>query len=196
MNLSSISAAVMSLAALAAAPAMAADCNPSVEDGGPTGIPSFSDLSVPGGVIACAGFVEGNLNSGNPFDLATVQALLASPAWVGYGLSTTGRIEQIDTSTSPIDFATPLSGLTLVGFHWGNYGGNSNPAGNVSALYLFDAGTSLDTFGITQTQGLSNAAIWVVGEAPVPGIPEPETYALMLAGLGAVTWVARRRRRA
>jgi len=28
----------------------------------------------------------------------------------------------------------------------------------------------------------------------VPGIPEPETYALMLAGLGAVGWVARRRK--
>ncbi|MEO8310411.1 MAG: PEP-CTERM sorting domain-containing protein [Caldimonas sp.] len=30
----------------------------------------------------------------------------------------------------------------------------------------------------------------------VPGIPEPETYALMLGGLGLVSWVARRRRQA
>ena len=30
----------------------------------------------------------------------------------------------------------------------------------------------------------------------VPGIPEPETYALMLAGLGAVGWAARRRKAA
>jgi hypothetical protein len=29
---------------------------------------------------------------------------------------------------------------------------------------------------------------------PVVGVPEPETYALMLAGLGLVGWVARRRR--
>lgn len=28
----------------------------------------------------------------------------------------------------------------------------------------------------------------------VPVIPEPETYALMLAGLGALGWVARRRK--
>ncbi|HUP09365.1 MAG TPA: PEP-CTERM sorting domain-containing protein [Caldimonas sp.] len=29
---------------------------------------------------------------------------------------------------------------------------------------------------------------------PVGAIPEPETYALMLAGLGMLSWVARRRR--
>jgi hypothetical protein len=34
----------------------------------------------------------------------------------------------------------------------------------------------------------------VSGCTPVPSVPEPETYALMLAGLGAVGFVARRRR--
>jgi hypothetical protein len=33
------------------------------------------------------------------------------------------------------------------------------------------------------------------GPAPVPGIPEPSTYALMLAGLAGVGWMTRRRRR-
>jgi hypothetical protein len=33
-------------------------------------------------------------------------------------------------------------------------------------------------------------------DVPVPGIPEPETYALLLAGLGAVGAVARRRKQA
>jgi len=40
-------------------------------------------------------------------------------------------------------------------------------------------------FRITQGRGSVNFT------AP---IPEPETYALLLAGLGAVGWVARRRR--
>ena len=43
-----------------------------------------------------------------------------------------------------------------------------------------------------QVPGYSNASLWVRDVTPVP---EPETYALMLAGLGAVGLVARRRRR-
>nr|WP_198320920.1 PEP-CTERM sorting domain-containing protein [Azohydromonas aeria] len=33
----------------------------------------------------------------------------------------------------------------------------------------------------------------VVAFSAVPGVPEPSTYALMLAGVGLVGWVARRR---
>lgn len=33
-----------------------------------------------------------------------------------------------------------------------------------------------------------------IGREIVPSIPEPETYALMLAGLGAIGWLARRRK--
>ena len=50
---------------------------------------------------------------------------------------------------------------------------------------------------MTPVQGAScgvsaNAAIGVF--TPVGAIPEPETYALMLVGLGAIGFVARRRR--
>lgn len=40
----------------------------------------------------------------------------------------------------------------------------------------------------------SSALISVTASATVPAVPEPETYALMLAGLGAVGFVATRRR--
>jgi hypothetical protein len=45
-------------------------------------------------------------------------------------------------------------------------------------------------------QNVRYAGFEQTGGVPVvPGIPEPETYALMLAGLGALGWASRRRRR-
>jgi hypothetical protein len=44
--------------------------------------------------------------------------------------------------------------------------------------------------------GQGNTGAVGVTDGPVPGIPEPETYALMLAGLGAIGFMARRRRQA
>jgi hypothetical protein len=51
--------------------------------------------------------------------------------------------------------------------------------------------------GGTNAESFTNA--FIAGKVEeivtqVPGIPEPETYALMLAGLGAVGWAARRRK--
>jgi hypothetical protein len=66
------------------------------------------------------------------------------------------------------------------------------------SVFRFDddvtAGTTW-TFGLPGTDlqglGLSHASI-----ATVPAIPEPHTYVLMLAGVGAVGFMARRRRQA
>jgi hypothetical protein len=46
------------------------------------------------------------------------------------------------------------------------------------------------------TIGLDNLAFDNVTAVPMtPAVPEPESYALMLAGLGALGWATRRRRR-
>lgn len=177
--------ALAALAGCLSSPALAQSCNPNTPLGGTDVTPSFSDLL---GVTAthCAGFYSGNIN-GPSSGLAIVNNVLN--AW---GLSDVSRpLEQIDISSGGlINFATLLSGPTVVAFHWGNFDGEGvKGSGNVSAIYRFDAGAGLDSFNVDVTQGLSNAAVYVT--TPVP---EPGTYALMLAGLGAVGFMARRRR--
>ncbi|HUG25604.1 PEP-CTERM sorting domain-containing protein [Piscinibacter sp.] len=78
-------------------------------------------------------------------------------------------------------------------------------AGNQFSLFYYDgsgpaiASIDYSTLGVNlnnqgMPQGLSHASLYA-GDGPVPSIPEPETYALMLAGLGVVGFIARRRRR-
>lgn len=43
---------------------------------------------------------------------------------------------------------------------------------------------------------IDNLRFGQAGQVVVPGVPEPETYAMMLLGLGVVGWAARRRRKA
>ncbi|HEY6135372.1 MAG TPA: PEP-CTERM sorting domain-containing protein [Rubrivivax sp.] len=70
------------------------------------------------------------------------------------------------------------------------------------SAYLFDldvsAGTTWDfayAGESTQGLGLSHGSLFT-GELVTNPVPEPETYALMLAGLAAVSFVARRRKSA
>jgi hypothetical protein len=101
----------------------------------------------------------------------------------------------------------PLSfgGFTNAGFHfdWKESFPTSNRPGSDRFLandtFSFDilgAGLTKNSFSLPMVhlQGLTNygGSIKVVA-APVPSVPEPGTYALLLAGLGAVGFMVRRR---
>lgn len=132
--------------------------------------------------MSCAGFYSGNFITGNANDKLAVNNVLT-----GLGLLGTGGtfLEKLDFgSGSTIDFATVLSGITYIGIHRGGAGDGEQR----SAFYKLNV-TSDPVFTFT-LGGLSNAAVYKTAAA----IPEPETYALMLAGLGVVGFIARRRK--
>ena len=77
------------------------------------------------------------------------------------------------------------------GIFTGNGAGSGNVWGLQSLTVTGAAASSLLSFravGISDSYGGSRDAV------SVTAVPEPETYALMLAGLGAVGFIARRRR--
>ena len=144
---------------------------------------------------ACEGFFTGNVISGNADDL-----LIAGTALQALGLAGADGtwLEKVDTapgiSGSTITFTTLMSGITYVGMHFGKAAGANPPGvdlrGGGTGFYRFDAGPGTYSYTVN-VGGLSNAALY--STTPVP---EPETYALLLGGLGMVGFMARRRKSA
>ena len=154
-------------------------------DGHGTGMTSQS------GYLDCAGAFDGN-NSNQDAD---VQAQILTD----FGLTSLGT--EIDV--------TGANGNQLTGVI--NVADMASPfilalkAGDAFSLYLFAAHTTtinFDTLGVGFFsgpnnknehfgQGLSHATVY----GTVTAVPEPETYALLAAGLAFVGWASRRRQR-
>lgn len=104
-------------------------------------------------------------------------------------------------TTGTITFAAPVTSYT---FLWGSPDGfNSVTDGTVSYTgSSFSSGTGKNAettlFTFADATGFSSLTFSTTGTAfeiaAVPSVPEPETYALLLAGLGAVGFVSRRRK--
>ena len=190
-----ISSVALAAAALAAPAAFAAP---------PTGITPSSTCSAtmslaitgPGiTVLDCSGFYNGNLN--NAADFANVKSLLEGSDGNGpLGefpntlITSQIHIDFPPQAASTGNFGSTIHGNAVIGIHWG---------GNDTAFYLIHIANPTSTFNISALNlandppknGLSNAELYGVSPAP-----EPATYALMLAGLGLVSFMARRRKSA
>ena len=140
---------------------------------------------------ACTGFTSGN----NSLADANLQGF----GTFSYGFKDNNLAQGI-SDTPVFDLYGSAASLTLV-FNESVVGEFlvSLKLGNHAAYYDFDgagihAGQTLTfTSHLTGYQGLGLSHVSVYStEAAVPGVPEPETYALMLAGLGVVGVMARR----
>jgi hypothetical protein len=151
-----------------------------------------ASISVAG--ASCIGFISGNLNGNKPSLTEINDNLGVWGVHLTAPVASTSMLSGLTGNT--INFAQQLYGDTIVGIHYGNVTDVAgNKLNNVTAFYRFDAGhaAGVDSF-TTAFSSLSNATLYSTGKATVTAVPEAETYAMMLAGLGLMGLVARRRK--
>jgi hypothetical protein len=114
--------------------------------------------------------------------------------------SPTGTLLFTSGAFTPIDFADTATGAGNSGFVF-----SLDAAQQAAAAAAFGASFEGNVVGLSATAGCSAGSpagclgatggfeTFFVANSTVAAIPEPETYALMLAGLALVGWMARRR---
>jgi hypothetical protein len=167
------------------------------------------------GAMACQGYYDKNWLTGTTGsattaeELAAINLLLTGTASTSDTLPTDntgaynppyaldydtvlGSISGLNGSATLNFGSLNLTGLTIVGAHFGNTLDSNQP--NVTAFWLIDLGNlSTNTLTLTNGQGSSNAQIFSTGGDT--RLPEPGTWAMMLVGFGAAGVAMRRSRR-
>ena len=193
------------LAALAAAPLSAA-ANTPISPIGPTVTVLTATPTLVGAGVGVSALGTGSLSfdaSGNAVGLFPITGGFLDPdlsnakiEHVGSGLRLSRSGVDVDLENFLID--TTLAQDTIFGqVTVGSTVLNDVPLFTLSGLNLFlsdTAGAALNSFlGIPN---LAGAQLGFALTSPVAAVPEPETYAMMIAGLGAIAVMARRRQQA
>ena len=156
------------------------------------------------GAVACQGYYGGNLITGSMNSATTtaennaINQLITNavsqgpgytPPYLGLDYDTVlGAVTDLNGSATLNFGSLNLSGLTIVGAHFGN-NIDSDP-NNITAFWLLDLGNNVThTITLSNGQGSSNAQIFSTG---TPAVPEPATWAMMLLGFGAIGLAMRR----
>jgi len=167
-----------------AAPAQAATCQ-------------LNDITGPQAADACEGYVTGNIFNNGGTNPETVADMLDALGFAdAYTLDYSSLWSDPDFKLSNLNGATSLSfggapemfGDTYIGIHWGGQGGGQSAIYKIS---LTDPTAMINIVG-QNPGGTSNAVLF--GTQPAtPVVPEPATWAMMIAGFGLVGGAMRRR---
>jgi hypothetical protein len=180
-----LAAAVLAGATALATPAAASEpitCNPG-------SLSLFSPAAT-----SCVGYYDGNVFSNSSADVTTQTNALNALGLTFTNFNDYTKIALTGGVSTQMDFGTALTGVTVIGIHWGNIPDNTAPnGGNVSAFLVFNFATPTDVISILNNQGISDAVLYETGQTP--GVPEPATWGMMILGFGAAGIAIRRSRR-
>ena len=145
-------------------------------------LPSFSTGTVtitPGFAVLIQNTLVGSLSA----DVSNIAASsVTNISSFDYSLTGTDFVASVNTDAGPISLMGPTA-LSTYNFAGGSYSGSLG----------FTVAGANGTFPVASTAILTISNVTIAN--PVSAVPEPETYAMLLAGLGLMGTIARRRKK-